>query len=540
MTGSGSRRSSLITVATSLGDETLATVLGAVLFTLGAWPLLLTEHLPLQDLPNHLATAEVILHPDLYPDFAFNGFIKTNVVLAAWLVFVGRAIGLPLAAKIFTAGTLAATAFTLPRFILRFGGRARMITGSAFGWPFVHHWFVAMGMLNFALGIPIAMLLLIELRVQSMQPSFVRVVRASLAAVLLWCAHVFVLGIVGLLVIVHAMTRTAWKERANQAARLFVPLVPAGLLIVASVLERMATPAESNVTEYGAAFHPPLDLAYNFWAEFYGVFSPASVPSAVASVALAWFAWTRRKEAPLFFGSVALGLLAAGFFILPYNAMNWAYLSARFLPFLYLGALLRVPDTIPRPALVAMSACAVAYSAGLGLDYVRLDQERALFVEGVPEIPRGARLLPLMFEARVPGGNTWSLRHAWGYYLLAKHTSAPMLFADSRSYPITGRQAPPEVIRRALEAERRGNVEAFCRHLRSDGVHSVDCAAAWSSEWASFWEEVAAHFDHIILWRPSAAVLATIPPSLFVTLRTGPLTVVRLAALPATKETLRP
>jgi hypothetical protein len=185
-----------------------------------------------------------------------------------------------------------------------------------------------------------------------------------------------------------------------------------------------------------------------------------------------------------------------------------------------------------------MSVCAVAYSAGLGLDYVRLDRERALFVAGVPEIPRGARLLPLLFEARVPGGNTWSLRHAWGYYVLEKHTTAPMLFADSRSFPITRRQPPPEVIRRGLEAERRGNVEAFCRRLRSDGLHSVDCAAAWSAEWASFWEDVAAHFDHTILWRAPAAVLATIPPSLFVTVRTGPLTIIRLAALPVTEETL--
>ena len=42
-------------------------------------PLLLVDVPPFQDLPNHLATATVIEHPDRYPEFVFNGFFKTVI-----------------------------------------------------------------------------------------------------------------------------------------------------------------------------------------------------------------------------------------------------------------------------------------------------------------------------------------------------------------------------------------------------------------------------------------------------------------------------
>src|SRR5438270_14012542 len=100
-----------------------------------------------------------------------------------------------------------------------------------------------------------------------------------------------------------------------------------------------------------------------------------------------------------------------------------------------------------------MAACALAYSAGLGVDYVRLDRDRAQFTAGIDAVPAGARLLPLSFATRVTSDNTWSLLHAWGYYVLAKDTSAPLLFADSRSYPITVREPAPHLVARAVDIQ---------------------------------------------------------------------------------------
>ena len=76
-------------------DRQLALILSALLFVLAAWPLSLVDVPPFQDLPNHLATVTVIRHLDRYPEFAFNGYFKTNSALFTWLLFVGRVVDPP-------------------------------------------------------------------------------------------------------------------------------------------------------------------------------------------------------------------------------------------------------------------------------------------------------------------------------------------------------------------------------------------------------------------------------------------------------------
>ena len=52
---------------------------------------------PLQDLPNHLAATHILLHPDRYPEYASNGFWKTNTALYVWLYLLGPGLGLVVA-----------------------------------------------------------------------------------------------------------------------------------------------------------------------------------------------------------------------------------------------------------------------------------------------------------------------------------------------------------------------------------------------------------------------------------------------------------
>ena len=108
----------------ALSDARLTLLVALVLFALSAWPLLLVELPPFQDLPNHVATAHIIAHPDLYPQFAFNGLFKSNALLTLWLYVVGSH-GLFGAARAFIAIVLAANALALPLFVLHFVGTAR-------------------------------------------------------------------------------------------------------------------------------------------------------------------------------------------------------------------------------------------------------------------------------------------------------------------------------------------------------------------------------------------------------------------------------
>ena len=71
-------------------DARLTSLVALALFVLSAWPLLLVDLPPFQDLPNHVATAHIIAHLDLYPQFAFNGLFKSNALLTLWLHLLGN------------------------------------------------------------------------------------------------------------------------------------------------------------------------------------------------------------------------------------------------------------------------------------------------------------------------------------------------------------------------------------------------------------------------------------------------------------------
>ena len=79
-----------------------------------------------------------------------------------------------------------------------------------------------------------------------------------------------------------------------------------------------------------------------------------------------------------------------------------------------------------------LAACALSYTAGMGVDYVRLEREWTRFTAGMAAVPTGATLLPLVFRSKEVSDNTRNLLHPWGFYVMEKQTSAPLLFAHSR------------------------------------------------------------------------------------------------------------
>jgi len=79
-------RASVAARLASLTDVQLVGLAAAGLFLLAAWPLLLVELPPLQDLPNHVATAHIVAHPDRYPEYSFNGLWRSNALLTLWFL----------------------------------------------------------------------------------------------------------------------------------------------------------------------------------------------------------------------------------------------------------------------------------------------------------------------------------------------------------------------------------------------------------------------------------------------------------------------
>jgi hypothetical protein len=512
-----------------LTDRQLALFIALVLFGMAAWPLALVDLPPLQDLPNHLATVTVIEHPGQYPEFVFNGYFKTNSALFTWLLVAGHAMGIKAAVRLFVLLVLGLGALSYPRLVLSLAGRRAMISSAFFAWPMVHNFFVSMGMLDFALGVPLATFLLVLLEAQSRSPTVARSASIAGLALLTWHAHAFPLLVVHLLVLVHVARCPSWAERATQARALVPPLLPASILVTVSLWNHLTEPVGAMTGDVALGrLLPPWELFYNLWAEWLYAFTWLQIATLVPCLGLGLWAIARwRTDVPLF-GPLAFVTLAALYFFSPYVVTNWFNVNSRFIPFLWMAALVRAPQKLPRPARAVLAICAASYSVGLGVDYVRLDRDWARFTAGVSAVPEGSRLLPLLFRGKATSENTRNMLHAWGFYVTRRHTSAPLLFAHSRSFPVMYREPPPPQFNHlVLEgfAPNMGSPDWICHGLRSNGIAPADCVGLWRAQWAEFWTQALPRYDHVLLWSAPKEVLAQIPPPYKVTFARDELTI---------------
>jgi len=510
-------------------DNHIALLVSAALFVLGAWPLALTEVPPYQDLPNHLAAATVIDNPGRYPEFVFNGFFKTNAALFAWLYVVGKIAGIKLAARLFALLVLAANAFVLPRFVLALtGSRNRMLVASMFVWPMVHNWFVSMGMLDFALSVPLSLGLLLAIDRQRRTPSATNALLVTALGAVTWYAHVFPLLVVHLLVLIEAARRPSWRERVGALRSMALPLLPVMALVGMSVFEQLRdnVGSMSTVVAHGKMV-PPWELAYNLWAEWFWGFTKLSITSIVPCLLLAYYGFGRRRESPMFFSPLAVVVLGLLFCLAPYRVTNWYHVNSRLIPFLWVAALLRVPDHLPKRIFAVLGLSAALYSAGMGTDFLRLESDRERFTAGVATVPEGAKLLPLVFRHKGASDNTRSLLHAWGFYVTDRYTSAPLLFAHSRSFPVMYSTPPPVRFNDLVLENFAATMISSANFCESTRVVTNDCRGEYRARWAEFWHDATPLYDHVLLWEPSEEALQLVPIDYGITYRQGGLVIMQ-------------
>jgi hypothetical protein len=505
---------SLVELLDRLSDARLVALAAAVLFALYAWPLLLVAVPPFQDLPNHLATAHIIEHPELYPEFTFNGLFKSNALLTLWFCTVGR-LGLFGAARAFVALVLAATAIAIPVFVHRFAGRRALPVAVLCGWPLVHSWSVSMGFLNFSFAFALSLILAVVLDRQRERPTLGRGVGIAVLSGVVWYAHPFPLGTVGILVAAHAVTRRTMRERVAAGVNLLLPMVPSGVLSLVTAQHHLVKSEHSTAVASTFWYLNPWENLEHVWIDVSGALTWWGAGTILPAVLLLVFAWRGRELVRPFFSNAAMVGLAATYVALPELLSNWNYLNCRLVPYLWAGSLLRVPERIARGWAVALGLAALTFSASLGVDYVRLDHDRAAFTEGIDAVPRGATLLPLEFKRTRTGRFTASLTHAWGFYTLARDTSAPLVFGVERSYPITYREFPPgDLIPPALDrfAESNGTAAAVCKRLKQPKDAPV-CAMVLREIWQGFWRQAEPRFSHLLTWAMPAEARALIPQS---------------------------
>jgi hypothetical protein len=408
-------------------------------------------------------------------------------------------------------------AVAFPWVVLELTNRRRMIAASFLAWPMVHNWFVCMGMLDFALGVPCALLAIVFLHRQHTAPTLKRAAVIAVLTGLTWYAHVFPLMVVLMLVGIHVVVQRTWQGRFEQALRLVPPLLPAVVVVAWALYTHMTEPggAMTGFVEYHKQI-APWELVYNLWAEWFWGFTWLSITSVVPCIALGLIGIWNARRSVTFFSPLAFFALAALYCLVPYTATNWFHVNSRIIPFLCVAAFVRLPDRLPRPLVGALTACAVAYSVGMGVDFVRLDQDRLAFTAGMNAVPEGSRLLPLVFRQKATSENTKSVLHLWGFYATAKHTSVPLLFAHSRSFPVMYRTPPDSQFNHlVLEsfAPTMGTSYWMCGMLRAAGIVVDNCEDEWRERWGAFWAKATPEFDHVLMWDAPMSALELVPPA---------------------------
>jgi hypothetical protein len=500
-----------------VSDRQLSLAIGAALFLAAAFPLLLVPVPPYQDLKAHLATVAIVSNPASYPEYVFNGFFKTNSTVVAFVWLFGKAIGIRAAGNLFVAIVLAANAFMLPSFVLHFGGRARMVVASLLAAPFVHNWFVSMGMLNFALSVPLAMLLLVALDRQRVAPSVARGAAVALLACLVWYAHQLPLMIVDLLAGVHVITQPGgWRARFDRAPSLLVPLAPAtAIALIGGVTHMRGVVVNPAVTE-PTYFQTVPWLVYDLWAHWGYGYTLLSVTSLVSMLVLAALAVRRARADVPFFGPWEALVLLLGYVLAPYGTVGLGYAGSRFIPFIWMAALVRVPERLPRWLAAISIASAALYFAGMAVDDVRLSREQAEVAAGLDAVPRGARMDVFLYSTRILSRNTWSLSNAWGDYVIDRGAHIAEVWADSPSLPIMWRSPPPlrlDPFRHRTFLDATATRDGFCAAHAVFGMGPAECDRQWRAEWAAYWRDVDPYVDTLLLWNPPQDALSQVPPS---------------------------
>ncbi len=480
--------------------ESLA-VSGA-LFVLSVWPVWIVTVPPLQDLPNHLATAFIQSHLERYPELVSNGFLKTNSTLFLFLHVASRVVSLRVAAKLFVTLVCAVSAFAYPRALKALGNK-NVHSACFLIWPFIHNWFVAMGMLDYALSVPLVLLALVELRS--------RPVLAAILGVLVWYTHAFGVVMLAVLVALEIASTRKWRDMLA----LVLPILPALALLAISVVAQLDREASSGPS---ILFQRPFDLFYGAWSEYLWSLSKWTIASIASAVVLAWFGVRRFRESRSFFSPLAMSALVVLYVGTPYQWHHWYYVCSRFLPFIWFGFALRVPE-LSMNAKRLLGACAMTFSAGLGIEYVQNASVWNGFSRAEIAIPEHARLLPLIFDRKGPhGDNTWPMTHAWGLDVIDRGTTAPLVFAHSKSFPLTYAIEPParyEGIALEHFPQRMRTPMTFCEDVdtgpRERSSSPAECARAFATTWRDFWTDAMPRFDRVIMFGVTPEARAEIP-----------------------------
>jgi hypothetical protein len=371
-------------------------------------PLLVTDVLPMSDLPEHMAQVAVWKHFDdachrfseIYEIHWGTPYVLAYLVIRAFATF----LTVSAATKVTVWLSIVLLPLAMRELLKRGGDPWLSLLGFLLAYGYSFYW----GFLQFAITIPIGIFYLALL-----YDTRRREVALTLLALLLMTSHALVFVFCAGVTVVVALLRRSWRT--------LVPLVPASLLLLGFLwrLRETAQASEGGVNWKRVTDLPSMLIANSF--DILGI-----LVLVVMAMALMRMRPTRdlTRWAPLVLG-------AAVFFLGPQGAFGTAYLAPRFAIFVAIGGLFVFDGRAVRIVVVAL---VLAWMALLGVRFHRFCVETESFAAIVAAIEPNRRVALLNIDAyseHVPGPVYWH----FGALVQVRKGGIPAFSFAAHDYP---------------------------------------------------------------------------------------------------------
>jgi hypothetical protein len=457
-----------------------------------ARPAFASLHLPLQDLPQHMAAISVLER--LAVDSGLRQYFELTLSRTQYLLVyaLGVPLSIPFGVEYATRLLVALTVISLP-YALRFamrrtGGDERL---AALAWPFAWNPQMMLGFLNYLLGVPIALVGLGLFADRAKRATRARQIQLALIALAAFYSHLIPYGLLGLGVLLMLdggddfdPVRAPWRQterptgaRLAASVRALGPalrralgrwvgelvfLAPSLLAVAVWILRSPAR--DPSVRAGGVAREVVLvwpdttQLPAQFRDTILNVGGPSDERALIAwglalmaALALSRALADDTREAGGWRGRVAwLPFACALLYVCTPESYGWIWpIHTRFA----LAAVLLLPLAFPRSRarvlplaiMAAMAWCAVTIANDLTAAFKRWDQEELGDLDAALARARPGRrlvaLVPAVRSAFIP--SNVPLLHAAAYYQVRGGHVATFSFADFPQSPFRYREDGP-------------------------------------------------------------------------------------------------
>lgn len=408
------------------------------LYLLTALPIVRADLPPLVDYPNHLARMHVLIDQPrsaaLQQYYEIRWRPMPNLAMDLTVPLLARIMPLDWAGKVFILIFLT----LLP------AGTAlihRVATGQWSVWPlfafvFLYSHLLVWGSLNYLFGLGLALMAFALWLALAERAAVVRVGMASIAAFVLFFAHLMACAVFGLLIAGHEIGEL-WRARNFSAKRILARVASSGLPFVVPLAILVGS---GRADDLG-------DFAYDGVLRKLGflvIFEGHLVLDIVALVAIGLLiatAYRKRFVSLVPTLRAPFLLLVLAFVFAPATLMTAHGIDERFtLAFMLLLAAgtvsIGTTAHAVRVAVLVGVTIFLARTAALEIDCERANQVYSRLVEMLDQVPRGGRLA-VAFRTSEIGPSAIPINHIPTLAVLRRDAFVPTLFTYELQQPIT-------------------------------------------------------------------------------------------------------